>query len=261
MRGQRFVFADAEAAARGAAQAIAEAIGAHTSEGPFHLALSGGKTPRRTYELLAERPLPWGVLHVWFGDERCVAPDDAESNYAMARAALFDRVQFPAGSIHRIRGELADREEAAREYEKELPRRFDLMLFGLGADGHTASLFPGSPALEEKTCRVLPVVGPKPPANRITVTPPVLAAARRLMVLATGAEKAVAVRVALAEEVEATVCPARLLRDAEWYLDVPAFMEAGGRVTAVVSRESPPPQSGSSGSPLSALRPMMRDPP
>jgi len=259
MSGARIVWSDAEAVARGAAEAIALALRGHSSEGPFHLALSGGSTPRRTYELLAALDVPWPLLHVWFGDERCVPPDDADSNFAMARAALFDRVKLAPGAIHRMRGELADRDAAAREYERELPRRFDLMLFGVGPDGHTASLFPGAPSLEEKSRRVVAVVGNKPPPNRLTVTPPVLAAARRVLVLATGAEKAAIVRRALVDDVTAAQCPARLLRDAEWHVDAAAFRETEGKVAASAGDEKSarPTPDGAGASPL---RRLSRDP-
>jgi 6-phosphogluconolactonase len=213
----RLVRPDAEAVARGAADAIALAV--TRAEGEFHLGLAGGTTPKRTYELLAALPVAWERVHLWFGDERCVAPDHVDSNFAMVRAALLSRVKIPASQVHRMRAEDPDREAAARDYERELPLRLHLLLLGMGPDGHTASLFPGSVALRETVRRVVPVVGPKPPPNRLTITPPVIAAARRVVVLATGAEKAGAVRLALTEGCDPFDCPARLLRDAEWHLD------------------------------------------
>jgi 6-phosphogluconolactonase len=219
MSGSRSVQPDAEAVARHAAEAIARAILAAPPVQPFHLALAGGTTPRRVYELLAARELPWPRVEIWFGDERCVPPDDEQSNYAMARAALLERAQLPPANVHRMRGELADRDAAARAYEAALPARLDLLLLGIGPDGHTASLFPGSSALRERQRRVVAVVGPKPPPNRLTITPPVIAAAARVVVLATGAEKATAVRCAFESGTDPFECPARLLRDAEWHLD------------------------------------------
>lgn len=219
MGGSRSVKSDAEAVARDAAEAIARAILAAPDAGPFHLALAGGTTPRRVYELLAARDLPWPRVQIWFGDERCVPPEDKESNYAMARAALLERAKLPPANVHRMRGELADRDAAAREYEAALPARLDLLLLGIGPDGHTASLFPGASALREQRRRVVAVVGPKPPPNRLTITPPVIAAAARVVVLATGAEKATAVRCAFDGATDPSECPARLLRDAEWHLD------------------------------------------
>jgi 6-phosphogluconolactonase len=223
MVAARLVRPDAEAVARGAADAIALAV--TRAEGEFHLGLAGGTTPKRTYELLAGLPVAWERLHVWFGDERCVAPDHADSNFAMVRAALLARVKIPASQVHRMRAEDPDREAAARDYERELPPRLHLLLLGMGPDGHTASLFPGSVALRETVRRVVPVVGPKPPPERLTITPPVIASARRVVVLATGAEKAAAVRLALSGECDPWDCPARLLRDAEWHLDRAAAAE------------------------------------
>jgi 6-phosphogluconolactonase len=223
MAAARLVRPDAEAVARGAADAIALAV--TRAEGEFHLGLAGGTTPKRTYELLADLPVAWERVHLWFGDERCVAPDHVDSNFAMVRAALLSRVKIPASQVHRMRAEDPDREAAAREYERELPPRLHLLLLGMGPDGHTASLFPGSIALRETVRRVVPVVGPKPPPERLTITPPVIAAARRVVVLATGAEKAAAVRLALSGECDPFDCPARLLRDAEWLLDRAAAAE------------------------------------
>lgn len=223
MAAARIVRPDAEAVARGAADAVARALAGATGE--FHVALAGGTTPRRAYELLAATPPSWERVHFWFGDERCVAPDHADSNFAMARAALFARANVPASHVHRMRGEDPDREAAARDYERELPPALDLLLLGIGPDGHTASLFPGSIALRETVRRVVPVVGQKPPPHRLTITPPVIAAARRVVVLATGAEKAGAIRLALTGDCDPWDCPARLLRDAEWHLDRAAAAE------------------------------------
>ena len=223
MAGDRIVRPDAEAVARGAADAIAQAVSA--SEGEFHLALAGGTTPKRTYELLAGLPVAWERVHLWFGDERCVPPDHVDSNYAMVRAALLGRAPVAASHVHRMRAEDPDRDAAARDYERDLPARLDLLLLGLGPDGHTASLFPGSATLREAVRRVVAVVGPKPPPERLTITPPVIATARRVVVLATGAEKAAAVRLALTDDCDPWDCPARLLRDAEWHLDRAAAAE------------------------------------
>ena len=219
MSGRLTIHPDADAVARGAAAAIEEAILSSPAAGPFHFALAGGTTPRRVYELLATRPLPWARLHFWFGDERCVAADHADSNYAMARASLFERAKAPAANVHRMAGEQEDRDGAARAYERDLPQRFDLLLLGLGPDGHTASLFPGSSALRERERRVVAVVGPKPPPNRLTITPPVIAASARVVVLATGAEKKAALYAALTTLADPFDCPARLVCNAEWHVD------------------------------------------
>ncbi|MCE9611428.1 MAG: 6-phosphogluconolactonase [Chthoniobacter sp.] len=168
--------------------------------GLFRLALSGGKTPRAVHAELVRlgSELPWNRVQITFGDERCVPPDDSESNFRMARETLLEAVGIPAGNVFRIRGEIAP-EEAAREYEEKLAafanrcgeRRYvhDLVLLGLGEDGHTASLFPGSRALDETTRNVIATTGPKPPPQRVTMTFPLLNAARQVAFLVTGAEK------------------------------------------------------------------------
>jgi 6-phosphogluconolactonase len=174
-----------------AAQFIAaEARNAIASRGLFRLSLAGGSTPSVVYAELARiADLPWNKIQVTFGDERCVPPEDAQSNFKMAKESLFDVVEIPEGNIFRVRGEI-DPEEAALEYEQKLAAvasrlgetRYvhDLVLLGLGPDGHTASLFPGSPSLEESTRNVIPTIGPKPPPQRITMTLPLLNAARHI---------------------------------------------------------------------------------
>jgi 6-phosphogluconolactonase len=158
------------------------------ARGLFRLGLSGGGTPRPVYAQLAQTAdLPWEKVQITFGDERCVPPEDKDSNYRMARESLLDHAPIPAGNVFRIRGEIPP-EEAARQYEALLSAvatRFgearyahDLLLLGLGEDGHTASLFPGSPALDETARNVIPAIGPKPPPQRVTMTYPLLNAAR-----------------------------------------------------------------------------------
>ena len=170
------------------------------ARGLFRLALSGGNTPRIVHAQLFAlgADLPWNRVQITFGDERCVPPEHADSNFRMAKESLLDAVDIPAGNVFRIRGEIAPA-DAAREYEDQLaafasrlgePRYVhDLVLLGLGEDGHTASLFPGSPALEETARNVLPTIGPKPPPQRITMTFPLLNAARHVAFLVTGAGK------------------------------------------------------------------------
>ena len=177
------------------AAAVQEAIAAR---GLCRLALAGGETPRAVHEALASRKVDWARVQITFGDERCVPPDDADSNFRMAKESLFDRVSIPAGNVFRIRGEIAP-EDAAREYEEKLAAvaaRFgetryvhDLILLGMGPDGHTASLFPGSPALDETVRNVLPATGPKPPPQRLTMTFPLLNAARKVCFLVKGPDK------------------------------------------------------------------------
>jgi 6-phosphogluconolactonase len=197
------IFPDLESLSRAVAERFAALARAAAGAGkPFIVALSGGSTPRRTCELLADPALavPWSAVHLFQVDERFVPPDHEESNFRMLRQALLDRAPVPAENVHRIRTETGTPLEAAREYEKELrqilapsagaPPRFDLILLGLGADGHTASLFPGSPALEERARWVAADFVQKLLAWRVTLTLPVLNAAREIIFLVSGAEKA-----------------------------------------------------------------------
>ncbi len=157
--------------------------------GEFHLALSGGNTPRPVYEALAKHRGAWSKWIITFGDERCVPPDSDQSNYRMAKEALFDHVPIPAENILRVRGE-ADPTVAAQEYEDTLRARtknglyrHDLLLLGMGDDGHTASLFPGTEALGEKDRWVVSNFVPKFDSHRITFTYPILDAARHVCFL------------------------------------------------------------------------------
>ena len=199
----------ADFAAEAARFILGHAQTAIAARGLFRLALSGGNTPRAVHAELARlgADLAWNRVQITFGDERCVPPDHADSNFRMARESLLDAVVIPAGNVFRIRGEIAPA-DAAQEYEHKLaaiaarcgePRYVhDLVLLGLGEDGHTASLFPGSPALEETVRNVIPATGPKPPPQRITMTFPLLNAARHACFLVTGAGKH-----ALVEEIAA----------------------------------------------------------
>lgn len=203
-----------------AAQRIAQELSRAAGErGRASLALAGGTTPKATYEALAGLPLDWSQVEIFFGDERCVPADHPDSNYRMAKAALLDRVSIPSAQVHRMQGESLDRDAAARAYEAELPERLDVVVLGIGEDGHTASLFPGAAALGESVRRVLPVIGPKPPPERLTLTPPALGAARVSIMLASGAGKAEAVRRALVGELDVTATPSQLARGGVWFLD------------------------------------------
>jgi 6-phosphogluconolactonase len=154
---------------------------------PRFLALAGGSTPRRLYERLPTCDFPWSETEVFFGDERCVPPEHPDSNYRMAHEALLSRVQ---AKVHRMHGETCDtaayEEELTKVFGPGLPR-FDLVLLGLGEDGHTASLFPGDPALEVTDRRVVRVQRPDHP--RLTLTLPVLSAAKVAMLLVSGESK------------------------------------------------------------------------
>jgi len=197
----------------------------------FAWALSGGSTPRDLYRLLASDPfrerLPWHAIHFFWGDERHVPPDHAESNFRMAREAMLDAVPVPASNVHRIAAEDPDAERAARLYEAELRSffalaegewpRFDLVLLGLGKDGHTASLFPGSAAVRERERLVVAPWGEAQQAFRITLTPPVLSHARRALFLVSGAEKAAALRAVLEGERDPDRYPAQAVEGNRWW--------------------------------------------
>jgi 6-phosphogluconolactonase len=188
------------------------------------VSLTGGTTPRRMYEALARDParVPWQNVHLFWGDERHVPPDHEESNYGMARDAVIAHVPIPPAHVHRMRGELPP-EQAVREYERELTGTFDLMLLGLGEDAHIASLFPGSPVLHERDRRVAAPWVPHLKAYRITLTPPALLDARRIVMLVAGAQKAGAVKAAIEGPEDPDRWPAQLLRPAgdvvEWLID------------------------------------------
>jgi 6-phosphogluconolactonase len=182
---------DAERAAELAADRMAEAAAAGG-----HVALAGGRTPRRAYELVGERAgIDWSRVDLWFGDERCVPPDDPESNYRLVAETL---LAHAAGArVHAVDGR-ADPDVAAAAYAAEIRGvRLDLALLGLGEDGHTASLFPGSPALDVRDREAVAVTASKPPPRRITLTLPVFEAAAAIVVLAVGEGKADAVAAVL----------------------------------------------------------------
>jgi 6-phosphogluconolactonase len=203
------------------AQRIGEALSrAISADGAASLALAGGSTPRAVYEALAKiSGIDWPRVNVYFGDERAVPATHPDSNFQMAQTALFERVPLPPRNIHRMHADEADQDAAARAYDAVLPEHLSLMILGIGEDGHTASLFPGSPALNERTRRVLPVLGPKPPPERLSVTPPVIESARQCILLATGAGKAEPVRRALCGPLDIQHTPSCLARGGLWLLD------------------------------------------
>jgi 6-phosphogluconolactonase len=199
------------------------------ARGTFSIALSGGSTPRLLYEVLADPSVsgdaPWNDIQIFWGDERHVPPDHPESNYRMAREALLDRVTIPAANIHRIHAELPNPTTAAVAYADELVRsfgldridgdttlpRFDLILLGLGEDGHTASLFPHSPALQERRALVAANLVPKLSTTRITLTIPVLNNAARVWFLVTGGSKAAILEQVLEGPVQPDEFPAQYI--------------------------------------------------
>jgi 6-phosphogluconolactonase len=201
--------ADSEAVAARAADTVARLI---AERDVFHLALAGGSTPERCHELLAERDVDWSRVHIWESDERAVAPDDEESNFLMIRRSLLDRIDIPDANVHRVFGERGA-DEAAELYERELRPvgPLDLVMCGMGPDGHTMSLFPGHPELGIEDRLVVPVHdAPKPPPARVSFTIPVIREARHTMLLVAGDAKADALKKVL-DGVDRAV-PASLLR-------------------------------------------------
>jgi 6-phosphogluconolactonase len=228
------VLAQPAALARAAAEWLGlEVTRAITERGSCSLALAGGRTPEPVYRsLAAESSIDWKRVEVFFGDERAVPPDHPESNYRMVRLALLSRVPLLPGQIHRMEAERPDREAAAREYERSLPPRLDVLLLGMGSDGHTASLFPGSAALDEQQRLVLPVTGAKAPAERLTITPPVIEAARKVAVIAAGEDKAAMVARAIEGPLAPKAVPVQLARRGFWFLDQAAAARLAARKVA-----------------------------
>jgi 6-phosphogluconolactonase len=234
----RRVFADRDellAAAR--AEFIERAQKALRARRRFTVLLSGGSTPRTLYESLADAPLDWNRVQVFFGDERCVPPDHADSNYRMAREALLSKIAIPERNVHRFRTEDADPERVAKEYEGQLQAFFklrlgevptvDLALMGMGADGHTASLFPGTTALDEEVRLSVAVWVEALKTWRLTLTYPLFNKARCALFLVAGADKAEALRQVLdAGASAAPRLPAARIRPADgellWWLDAAA---------------------------------------
>jgi 6-phosphogluconolactonase len=224
-------------AAEAARRFVEAASAAIAARGRFVVALSGGSTPKALFQLLATAPyrdeIDWSRVHIAWGDERCVSPDDDQSNYKMAHDALLAHVPVPAAQIHRIPAENPDHEAAAAAYATTLRQlfdvapgdwpRFDLVHLGLGPEGHTASLFPGSPALHDHDRLVSAPFVEKLNAYRITLTPPVLNAAREVQFLVAGSEKAAIVRKILHAPRNPDELPAQIVAPTDgqlvWLLD------------------------------------------
>lgn len=221
MRGAPVGDAWVEAAGRRIAEAVSRAV-AEADDGIARVALGGGDTPRPVYRWLAEEGrLPWDRLEVYFGDERAVPPDHVQSNYRMAMESLAPAGLDP-GRVFRMEAERDDLAAAAAEYAGILPQPIPVLVLGIGGDGHTASLFPGSPALSEGKQRVVAVPAEGERLARITITPPAIAAAAHVFVLARGEAKAAPVARALQGTWEPRTCPAQLARHGIWLLDAAA---------------------------------------
>ncbi|MDQ6982717.1 MAG: 6-phosphogluconolactonase [Mariprofundus sp.] len=213
--------ADSEAVAQFAATAVLEAAKvAIVSRGVFHWALAGGTTPKRCYELLRDADMDWSKVHVWFGDERCLPVGDAERNDLMADQALLNHVPIPASQIHRMAAELGP-EIAADQYSALLAEApcMDLILLGIGEDGHTASLFPGNPGLDDRRLAIPVYNSPKAPSKRVSMGYSVFNAAHRCLIMVAGKGKTeVMARIRSGERL-----PVARVEGSEWLIDKDAF--------------------------------------
>ena len=246
-------YADAEAVSRAAAdEFVRRATEAVAERGRVAVALSGGSTPQGLYRLLAEPPyrgrVDWGRVEIFWGDERCVPPDHHDSNYRMAKEAMLSKLPIPPGHVHRIEAERPDRDAAARDYQAVIarvfgvdpagpPPAFDLILLGMGPDGHTASLFPGTAALDEKTRWVVVNHVPKFAADRLTMTLPILNRAREVLFLVDGGDKAERLAEVLEGMPDPRRLPAQAVRPTDgrllWYVD----RAAGARIVGMIAGE------------------------
>lgn len=233
------VLADLAAVARAAAnRLVARARESIAGHGTFSVALSGGSTPRALFDVLASDDyrdrIEWGRARVFWSDERCVPPDHPDSNYRLAHEALLSKVAIAPGNAHRLRGEI-DPGQAALEYEQIVRREvaapatggapaFDLILLGMGRDGHTASLFPGTVVLREDTRLVAANFVPRLNAHRLTFTPPLINAAASVTFMVAGSDKAETLRAVLEGEHQPEALPAQIVGP------------ANGRVTWLVDR-------------------------
>jgi len=247
------VLPDVRAVQRAAAEEFAARIEAAVgARGVAFLALSGGSTPRGFHTLLADPAesfrarVPWTRLHVFWGDERPVPPDHPDSNYRMAHDTLLGHVPIPPAHVHRVAGEDPDHTRAAERYARELREvfaphgrleggwpRFDLVLLGMGTDGHTASLFPGTDAVHETTRLAVAAWVAKLGSHRITLTPPALNRADTVLFLVTGSDKAETLAAVLEGPSQPDVYPSQVIRPATgpliWLVDRAAAARLGAR--------------------------------
>jgi 6-phosphogluconolactonase len=189
----------------------------------FHLVLSGGNTPKKVYEKLAEQLHMerdfWMKTHVYWGDERCVPPIDPQSNFRMANHALLFQIPILSENIHRIKAELSDHQSIIQQYETKFPKHPDLVLLGMGEDGHIASLFPKSPVLDITNRYFSESVGDIEPIYRITMTPVAIRGAQDIIILVSGKNKAEALARVFQKKGYVSETPARLVRDRTWFVD------------------------------------------
>lgn len=236
---QVIIYPDTNTLSHEAAQYVVlhakEAIANH---GRFFIALSGGSTPKALYGLLGDEPyrsqIDWALVEFFWSDERCVPPDSSDSNYQLAQEVLFSKIPISVQQIHRMPADKADRDAASLEYTQEMQHvfgtdgipNFDLLQLGMGPEGHTASLFPHQPSLQEQQRLVMPVTVPKPPPPRLTFTPPLLNAASHILFLVTGTDKAEAVQAVLESGYQPEEYPAQIVRpphgEVTWMLDTAA---------------------------------------
>jgi len=215
-------FATAGEVAAFAAHHVAETCrDAIARRGVFHWVLAGGHTPAQCYHLLAKEDIPWPQIHCWFGDERALPAGHPERNESMARQTLLDRVPIPAAQIHAIDFSQGTA-QAARDYDAQLRRMiepFDMVLLGMGEDGHTASLFPRHISLKSQAMAVAEYHSPKPPSERVSMTLRALNRHRQCLILATGNSKAQALQAIAA----GALLPAAQITDAQWIVDKDAW--------------------------------------
>lgn len=241
------IFSDLNELSRAAAEEVVRLAGeAVQQSGLFTVALSGGSTPRSLYALLADDPvlakqLPCDRMYFFWGDERAVPPDHPDCNYRMAHETMLSKLPVPEANVHRIHAESMDAHKAAADYDSklreffrlspgELPR-LDLVLLGMGADGHTASLFPRSAALREKEKLAVNVRMEKLKSHRVTLVPPVFNHAIHVLFLVSGAEKAEALKAVLEGEYQPDQVPSQLIRPAYGKLTWMVDQAAAGKLS------------------------------
>jgi len=230
------IYPDLDTISQQAAAYIARiAREAIVTRGRFTIALSGGNTPKKLYGLLGSEPyssqIDWKLVDIFWSDERCVPPDDPESNYYMAQEVLLQHLSIPVAQVHRMPADRDDRNAASLAYTQDIQHvfatngipDFDLIQLGMGPEGHTASLFPHQPSLHETQRLVMPVSVPKPPPDRLTFTPPVLNAAHHVLFPATGADKVDALHAVIEGPPNTDEYPAQIVRppngEVTWMVD------------------------------------------